>query len=108
MKIGSWNYFQIERVFYQQLDEPYSNCLKDIQSFKKNKLIIDFIITSKRTYSQEDYFYLCSHLFALEESNCGCKSTLSDFDKDCLKQWYDTAENHFKSNNMKNVMIITP
>ena len=34
---GSWNYFQIERVFNQHLGEPYSSCLKDINSFKINK-----------------------------------------------------------------------
>ena len=25
---GSWNYFEIERVFHQKLEAPYSNCLQ--------------------------------------------------------------------------------
>ena len=29
---GSWNYFRIERVLNQHLGEPYSGCLKDINS----------------------------------------------------------------------------
>jgi hypothetical protein len=93
---GRWNYFQVERVFSQHLGEPYSGCLKDINSFKRNKSIIDFINSSKRTYSQDDCYYLCSQVYALEESKCGCNSTLSNFDKDCLKHWYDTSENDTK------------
>ncbi len=93
---GSWNYFQIERVFSQHLGEPYSNCLKDITSFKRNKKIIEIINSSKRTYSQDDCYYICARIHALEESNCGCNSTLSNFDKDCVIQWFEKPENDTK------------
>ena len=80
---GSWNYFEIDRLFHQKLDAPYSDCLKDVNLFKMNKTLIDFFHKANRTYTQDDCYYKCSHLFALEESKCGCNSTLNDF-SDCI------------------------
>jgi len=83
---GSWNYYEIGRVFHQQLDEPYSNCLKDINAFNLNKTIVDHIAKLKRKYSQKDCLYLCTNLFALEKSNCNCQSNLDQFNSDCLRK----------------------
>ncbi len=52
-----------------------------------NKTLIDYILKENREYSQNDCFYLCSNLFAIEESNCNCKSTLDDFSKNCITQF---------------------
>ena len=35
---------------------------------------------------------MCSHLFAIEQSNCGCDSDLNIFDKKCYKQYYESVE----------------
>jgi len=90
LKTGSWNYFEIEREFYSVLDEPYSDCLKDVSSFKLNKTLIDFILKKKRIYSQDYCYNLCSYLYALEESNCSCASNLLNFDKNCLRNALET------------------
>ena len=84
---GSYYYFELDRVFYKKLDAPYSDCLKDINSFKKNKTIIDNISKKNRDYTQTNCYYLCSFLFALEQSNCGCNSTLLDFSKNCIRNF---------------------
>jgi dimeric dUTPase (all-alpha-NTP-PPase superfamily) len=96
LKTGSWNYFEIEREFYSVLDEPYSDCLKDVSSFKLNKTLIDFILKKKRIYSQDYCYNLCSYLYALEESNCSCASNLNNFDKDCLRSYTDVFESSTK------------
>jgi len=83
---GSWNYFKIDRVFHQRLDAPYSDCLKDAYSFKKNKTLIDYIFKKNIDYTRNHCYYLCSHLFALEESNCRCNSSLNNFSKNCIRQ----------------------
>jgi hypothetical protein len=88
---GSYNYFELDRVFYQKLDSPYSDCLNDVNSFKMNKSLIDKILNDKRAYTQTDCYYLCSNLFALQESNCGCNSTFDDFSQNCIRQ-YNKAE----------------
>ncbi len=93
---GSWNYFEIERVFDRRLGAPYNDCLKDITKFIYNKTIINHIIESNRLYTQNDCYYLCSHLYALEESNCGCNSTLANFEKNCLRQFYEENLNDTK------------
>jgi len=92
IKTGSWNHIGIERVFTEQLGEPYNQCLKNASLFKGNKTIINYIVDSNRVYSQSDCFYQCSHLHALEESNCGCNSTLSSFDADCIRHFEIQSE----------------
>lgn len=67
-KTGSWNHYGVERVFTEQLGEPYNSCLKNVSLFDQNKTIIDYILKSNRIYTQSDCFYQCSHLYALEES----------------------------------------
>jgi amiloride-sensitive sodium channel subunit alpha len=96
LKSGSWNYYEIEREFYSFLDEPYNDCLKDVSSFAFNKTLINFISKRNRMYSQDYCYYLCSSLFALEESNCNCTSNLNNFDKDCLRSYTDVFESNKK------------
>ncbi len=36
---------------------------------------------------------MCSNLCALEESKCGCNSTLINFEKNCLRQFYEEDKN---------------
>jgi hypothetical protein len=88
MQTGSWNFYEVERIFTEQLGEPYNDCLKDVNLFKQNKTIIKYIRESNRTYSQNDCYYLCSHLYALEESKCKCNSNLKDFEYDCARHFY--------------------
>jgi len=67
-----------------------------VRQFKKNKTIIDFISNSKNIYSQDDCHYLCSNLYALEKSGCGCRSNLNNFGKDCIRQFFEPVENNTK------------
>jgi amiloride-sensitive sodium channel subunit alpha len=97
MRPGYWSYYEVSTIFYSNLDEPFSKCLKDVQKFIYNKTIINYILKSKRIYNQNDCFYLCSHLYAIEESNCKCNATLNNFDKDCVKQFFDIKANDTKN-----------
>jgi len=86
---GSLNFFELDRVFYKKLAAPYSNCLKNVNSFQLNKTLIDFLHrVNKRAYTQNDCLYHCSRLFVLEKSQCGCNSSLNDFSKNCIRLSY--------------------
>ncbi len=86
---GSIYYFELDRVFYKKLAAPYSNCLKNVNSFQLNKTLIDFLHrVNKRAYTQNDCLYHCSRLFVLEKSQCGCNSSLNDFSKNCIRLSY--------------------
>jgi hypothetical protein len=89
---GSIYYFELDRVFFKKLAAPYSNCLKDVNSFQLNKTLIDFFQKANRAYTQDDCFYKCSHLFALQERNCGCNSSLNDFSLNCIRNLYNTVD----------------
>ena len=92
LKPGSVSYFQVDRVFTEQMEEPYNDCLKDVYEFKLNKTVINemkVIKQSDKAYSQMDCFRLCSYWFALKESNCSCNSSLKNFEKNCIKSFFD-------------------
>jgi hypothetical protein len=86
---GSLNFFELDRVYYKKLPAPYSNCLNDVNSFHSNKTIIDILHRQNRVYTQDDCFNKCSHLFALEESDCSCNSSLNDFSINCISNVYN-------------------
>ena len=86
---GGFNYFELDRVFYKKLSAPYSNCLNDVNSFQLNKELINFLQKENRAYTQDDCLYKCSHLFALQESNCGCISNLNNFSMNCMSNIYN-------------------
>ena len=93
LKTGSVNYFEVERVFYERLPEPYNDCLKDVDSFRLNKTIINNMKHSKKSYFQNECFQFCSHLFALQDSNCSCKAKLENFEYNCLTSPNDALFN---------------
>jgi hypothetical protein len=86
---GSFNHFELDRVYHKKLNAPYSNCLNDVNSFQLNKTLIDILHRQNRAYTQDDCFYKCSHLFALQESNCGCNSSLNDYSWNCITNLYN-------------------
>jgi len=86
---GSQNYFQIERVFYENLNQPYNNCLKNVSDFRQNKTLINHILMIARKYSRRDCYYLCAHLAILEKSGCGCDSSLKSVERNCIPQWFE-------------------
>ena len=88
---GSQNYFQIEKLFYENLGQPYNNCFKNVTGFKLNKTLINHILMVSRIYSRKDCYYLCSHLAILEKSGCGCESKLGSIEKDCIQQWFELS-----------------
>jgi hypothetical protein len=84
LKTGSWNYFEIERVFIENLDRPFSVCLMDISLFSSNKTLIDYILRhNDRIYTQKDCLDLCGYMFTMSESDCKCGSSLGTFFTQC-------------------------
>jgi len=69
---GRTNYITVNRIFSQKLGEPYNDCLKDPNSFKMNKTLIDYLAKSGRAYSQKQCFELCFNLKYYETNPCNC------------------------------------
>jgi len=96
LKTGSLNYFQVDREFVDKLPQPYNDCIKEVKDYKNNSTIIDQILKKSEKYSQINCFRLCSHLMALEESNCSCNSSLIDFEKYCIKHFFQEDTQVFR------------
>jgi hypothetical protein len=69
---GRTNYITVHRTFSEKLGEPYNDCLKDPNSFKMNKKLIDYLAKSGRAYSQKQCFELCFNLKYYETNPCNC------------------------------------
>lgn len=83
---GNSYFFQIQRTFSEKLESPFNDCLKDVRKFKFNKTIIDFILSSNRTYTQLNCFRFCRNLYLIQESGCGCETSLENFEPICQYQ----------------------
>ena len=83
LSTGSRNEFKVSRTFIKNLPEPYNRCYKDVTEFSLNKTIINFIQKANRTYTQKECKNLYSSLYYLENSNCGCISSIEEVPIKC-------------------------
>lgn len=94
---GSTHYFEVNRVFMQKLEKPYSHCLRHMIQFDGNQTLIDFILKSGRIYTQKECFELCFNLHYTEVNPCDCTNGTdynNVFDK-CFStlDWYSSLWN---------------
>lgn len=73
---GSLSEFVISRLLTDNLPEPYNRCYKDVSLYAGNQTFIKMILKDNRTYSQKECLEFCSYAYYLDNSNCGCKSTV--------------------------------
>lgn len=92
LNTGSSTSFRLDRVFYQNLDKPFSGCLKNVRDFTLNKTLVNLILGLNMTYSQQECFILCVYMKTLEESNCHCNSTILEFRGKCMQIWFNQNE----------------
>lgn len=84
---GIYNYFQLDRVYEQKLEEPYNSCLKDPNLFQNNKTLINYISANNKAYSQKYCFSLCRSMKYMENNECNC--TLDSFEEDAYLKCFD-------------------
>jgi hypothetical protein len=82
---GSFNYFNIKRIYDQKLELPYNNCYKNVsKSEYHNQTIIDYLNNEKkREYTQKECLYLCRNLKYKEKNPCN-SYILDDLEKDIV------------------------
>ena len=82
-------YFIINRLFSEKLGEPFNDCLKNVETFKNNKTIINIISNMKRTYNQNECIELCRGLILIETNVCNCSDSKID---QVVSKCYDTSQ----------------
>lgn len=97
---GSYNHFEINRIFNELLEEPYNNCLKDLRLFQYNDTLIKYIWSRKRTYSQQECIGLCQNLHFLETAGCNCSISSLEVNlySTCIRKQTDTGIKNCTSN----------
>jgi hypothetical protein len=72
LSTGCYNYFQVQRIFEDRLEEPYNDCLDDLESFKFNKTLIHHIRSQGQVYARDDCIRLCTNLHYIQMNPCNC------------------------------------
>lgn len=63
----------IEKIIEDKLPYPYNQCLEDVNTFKINKTIIDYIIDKlNQTYTQQKCLELCFDIDYIKTNPCNC------------------------------------
>ena len=82
---GSFSHFIVEKQIDTKLDEPYNSCLKDIDSFKLNKTLVNYIKTKKEIYNQVYCLKICFDLDYIANNPCNCiNGTLGNVWQTCF------------------------
>lgn len=94
------NYLSVEKLLITKLETPYNDCIKDPNTFDRNKTIIDLFKNSIEKYNREACLEMCFEIYYLENNNCGCVSTFRDLNRDCdnymKNETYRTCREGFK------------
>ncbi len=102
---GKLNYFEISKVITKNLEYPYNDCFKDVNTFSLNKTLIDFILKANKTYTQKECIDLCFILIYLEKSDCKCSAPLdlvyakcffSDETSNCSRMYESNSDQNEK------------
>jgi hypothetical protein len=64
--------FAFEKISDYKLGYPYNKCLEDVDLFKTNKQIIDYLKSINRTLNRELCIDICFDLDYLEKNPCNC------------------------------------
>ncbi len=80
---GSRYSFAVERIFSRRLAYPFNNCIKDLDDFKYDKTIINYLKVNERIYTLELCYELCFELKFILKNECNCRSTLGLVSKEC-------------------------
>lgn len=84
---GSDNHFVIKRVLNKKLPWPHSECLKDVNDFKFNRTIINFIQSKNWIYTNKECLRLCMNLMFNQTNECNFY--LNELDEDFWYKYYD-------------------
>jgi hypothetical protein len=83
---GSFNFYDINRVYDQKLELPYNNCYKNVSKSDYNQTIINYMMLKKIQYSHNECLYLCKNL-KFNEVNV-CNFSLNSLDQDIYSEMY--------------------
>ena len=68
--VGSYTNIAVSREFSSRMEQPYSPCVRDIDSYVKNSIAVKTILESEYAYTQSNCDNVCLQKYYVEI--CGC------------------------------------
>ena len=71
--VGEYTAISVSRTFSARMEKPYSDCIKDIQSYADQSIFVKTILETNYTYRQTDCYNVCLQKYVFRD--CGCYSS---------------------------------
>jgi hypothetical protein len=71
---NSYTQISVQKIIEVKLPEPYNQCLDDVNKFKLNKSIINYLNRLNQAYSQHKCLELCFDAYYIENNPCNCSN----------------------------------
>lgn len=68
--VGHHTVIEITRTFSTRMQQPYSECVEDIESYAEKSLYVKTILETNYTYKQSDCYEVCLQKYVVND--CGC------------------------------------
>ena len=68
--VGTFTYVALNREFTSLLEHPYSECIRDIQSYAKRSIYVKALLDANITYSQNYCFNVCLQDRIVRDCHC--------------------------------------
>ena len=68
--VGAYTNIIVSREFSSRMEQPYSSCVKDIDSYAKNSIAVKTLLETDYSYTQSNCFNVCLQKYYVE--HCGC------------------------------------
>lgn len=75
--VGQYTSITISRTFSSRMEQPYSDCIADIDSYAQKSLYVKTILATNYSYKQTQCFDVCLQKYVVKD--CGCYSTDSPY-----------------------------
>jgi hypothetical protein len=97
--------FAFEKISDYKLGYPYNKCLEDVDLFKTNKQIIDYLKLINRTLNRDICIDICFDLDYIEKNPCNCTEKLgSVWDKCVLSDiFFQCSMDYYRKVYLKNI-----
>ena len=68
--VGFYTNIAVSREFSSRMEQPYSSCVRDIDSYAKNSRAVKTILESDYAYTQSNCFNVCLQKYYVEICDC--------------------------------------
>lgn len=68
--VGHLTAIEVSRTFSERIEQPYSDCIEDMESYADKSLFVKTILETNYSYRQTDCFNVCLQSYIFKDCHC--------------------------------------